>query len=179
MTLYVLQTFLGPTLGTTGDGQPTSATVAPSQIEDNATSTASTASTPKSPTHNTDKDCPICPASFRRPQDRKRHVLSHLPRWLQCQAPGCSWRGDRWEHLREHRLKVHLSNSQELDSRESIIYDPLPFVEGITNNATFENAKTIAISLVEVKAQELGKSELWGDLWGRKRSRKTYIQSRR
>jgi hypothetical protein len=82
--------------------------------------------------------------------------------------------------LRKHRLKVHPSNSQESDTCESIIYDPWPLVEGITDNATFENAKKMAISLVEVKAKELEKLELWGDLWGRRRrSRKVYIQSPR
>ena len=163
-------------VGTTGDKQPTS--VAPSHFEDKATGVPFTVSAPKGPTHNTNRNCPICAASLRRSQDRKRHILLHLPRWLQCQAPGCSWRGDRWEHLRKHRLKVHPSSSQESDTHESIIYNPWPLVEWITDNTTFETAKTIAISLVEVKAKELEKLELWGDLWGRRRrSRRVYIQS--
>jgi hypothetical protein len=138
----------------------------------------STVSTPKGPTRNTDKYCPICATPLGRMQDRKRHIRSHLPRWLQCQAPGCSWRGDRWEHLRDHRLKAHPSSSQESDTRESIIYDPQPFVEGITDNITFEIAKTIAISLVEKKAKELKKVELWGDLCGRRRRRPRKVYSR-
>jgi len=78
-----------------------------------------------------------------------------------------------------HRLKVHPSSGQESDTRKSIIYDPLPLVKGITDNTTFENAKTIAVSLVEVKAKELKKLELWGDLFGRRRrrSRRVYGQS--
>jgi hypothetical protein len=80
--------------------------------------------------------------------------------------------------LRKHRSKVHPSISQESDTHESIIYDPWPLVRGITDNTTFENAKTVAISLVEEKAEELNKSELWGDSWGRRRrrSRKVYSQ---
>jgi hypothetical protein len=173
MTLYILQVPLGPILSNTGDKQPTS--FAPPLFEDRAASIASTVSTPKAPTHNTstDKYCPICPASFGRLQDRKRHISSHLPHWLQCQAPGCSWRGGRWEHLRKHRLKDHPSSSQESDRRESIIYDPRPLVEGITDNTTFENAKTIAIFLVEEKAKELEKLELWGDSCGRRRRRRS------
>ena len=164
-------------LSNTSDKQRTS--VAPSLFEENANSNAFTVSTPKGPTHNTDKYCPICAALLGRLQDRKRHMLSHLPHWLQCQAPGCPWRGDRWEHLRVHRLKVHPSSGQESDTRKSIIYDPLPLVKGITDNTTFENAKTIAVSLVEVKAKELKKLELWGDLFGRRRrrSRRVYGQS--
>lgn len=167
------QVTLGPILGNTGYKQP--ASVAPSVFEDKAASIASAASTPKGPTHNTDKYCPICAALLGRFQDRKRHTLSHLPHWLQCQASGCSWRGDRWEHLRKHRSKVHPSNSQESDTRGSIIYDPWPLVKGITDNTTFEVAKTIAIFLVEEKAKEVNKLELWEDLWGRRRrSRKVY-----
>jgi hypothetical protein len=179
--LHILQAALGPMLDTTGDEQPTS--VSPSPIEDKAASIAFRVSTPKGrrPTHNTDKHCPICSASLGRFQDRKRHILSHLPHWLQCQAPGCSWRGDRWEHLRKHRLNAHPSSGQELDTRNSVIYDPRPLVEGITDDTTFENAKMIATSLVEKRAKELEKSELWGDLWGRKRTRfrKVYRQSLR
>jgi hypothetical protein len=175
-TLFILQAALGPILSNTGDKQP--ASVAPPLFEDKAASIAFTVSAPKGPTHNTDKYCPICTASLGRSQDRKRHILSHLPHWLQCHAPGCSWRGDRWEHLRKHRSKVHPSISQESDTHESIIYDPWPLVRGITDNTTFENAKTVAISLVEEKAEELNKSELWGDSWGRRRrrSRKVYSQ---
>jgi len=83
--------------------------------------------------------------------------------------------------LRKHRFKVHPSSSQESDTHESVIYDPWPLVKRITDNTTFENAKTTAISLVEEKAKELNKLELWGDLWGRRRrrSRKVYSQSPR
>jgi hypothetical protein len=177
MTLYILQAALGPILGNTGDKQL--ASVSPPLFEDKAASIAFTVSTPKGPTHNTDKYCPICAALLSRLQDRKRHILSHLPHWLQCQAPGCSWRGDRWEHLRKHRFKVHPSSSQESNTHGAVIYDPWPLVEGITDNTTFESAKAIAISLVEKKAKELEKLELWGDLWGRRRrrSRKVYSQS--
>src|SRR6266849_111280 len=120
-TLYILQAALRPILSDMGDKQPTS--VAPTLSDDEAATIAFTVSTPKGPTRNKDKHCPICAASLGRLQDRKRHILSHLPHWLQCQVPGCSWRGDRWEHLRKHRLKAHPSSCQESDSCESIIYD--------------------------------------------------------
>ncbi len=57
-----------------------------------------------------------------------------------------------------------------------MIYNPWPFVERMTDDNTFEDAKAIAITLVEVKAKELKKLKLWENLWGRKRrrSRKVY-----
>ena len=172
MALYILQAALGLMLSNTDDKKLTS--VAPSLFEDKA-------SMSKGPTHKKDKNCPICAASLGRWQDKKRHMISHLPHWLQCQVPGCPWRGDRWEHLRKHCLKAHPSSSQESDTvtSEDIIYDPRPLVEGITDKTTFENAKTIAFSFVAKKANDLGKLELWGDLCGRRRrrSRKVHSQS--
>jgi hypothetical protein len=38
----------------------------------------------------------------------------------------------------------------------------------ITDNTTFEDARNRAISLVEKRAIEVGKLELWGNFWGRK-----------
>jgi len=175
-TLFILQAALEPMLSITGDKQPTS--IAPPLFEDESVSIALTVSTPKGPTHNTEKYCPICAATLGRLQDRRRHMISHLPHWLQCQTSGCSWRGDRWEHLRKHRLKVHPSSSQKSDTRESVIYDPRSLIERITDNTTFENVEAIAISLVEEKAKELEKLELWGDLCGRRRRRFRKVYSR-
>lgn len=162
---------LGSMLNTTTGHVPP----APSYVaHDKAANTAFKASAPKRPAHDKDKCCPICHASLGRSQDGKRHKLSHLPHWLQCPDHGCSWRGGRWENLRNHRLKVHkvhLSSSQELDKCNSVIYDPWPLVEEITDDTTLEKAKKSAISLVEKRAVEVGKSELWGDFWGRKRKR--------
>jgi hypothetical protein len=76
--------------------------------------------------------------------------------------------------LRNHRLKVHKvhpSSSQELDKCKAVIYDPWPLVEEITDDTTLESARKNAISLVEKKAVEVGKSGLWRDFWGRKRKR--------
>jgi hypothetical protein len=165
-SLFIMQVVLGPTLGTTGSVQPPC--FASSPLADKAANNAFKASAQKKLAHDTDGCCPICSASLARPQDRKRHKVSHLPHWLQCPNSGCSWRGDRWEHLKKHRLKVHPSSSQASDKLKSIIYDPWPFVEGITDNATLEKARKSAIALVEKRAKEVGKSELWGDFWGRR-----------
>lgn len=124
---------------------------------------------PKRPTHDTDWLCPICPTLLARSQDRRRHILSHLPHWLQCPDPGCSWRGDRWETLNRHRHNVHTSSSQEPDKNATVIYNPWPLVRGIIEGTTLiEDARAFAISMVERRAFESGKLGLWVDFWGRR-----------
>lgn len=132
-------------------------------------------SAPKRPAHDASLRCPVCPAPLGRSQDRKRHVLSHLPHWVQCSDPGCSWRGNRWETLRRHRVSAHPSNSQESNKQESMIYDPWPLVERITKGTTqIKDARLSAISMVKKRALKLGKLEIWGDAWGHKnKKRKT------
>ena len=79
--------------------------------------------------------------------------MPHLPYWLQCPDPGCSWRGDRWENLRDHRLKVHKvhpSSSQEPDKCKCVIHNPWPLVD--TDDTTLESARKSAISFVEKRA---------------------------
>jgi len=75
--------------------------------------------------------------------------------------------------LNKHRRKIHLFNSQEPDKNMVIIYDPWPLVQGIIQGAILiEDAKAFAILMVERKASEVGKSRVWRDLWGRKRTRR-------
>ena len=144
--------------------------VASSLLKERIANIASKVSAPKRPTHDADWLCPICTALLGRSQDQKRHILSHLPHWLQCPDPGCSWRGDRWETLNRHRHNVHpASSSQEPDKNITVIYNPWPLVRGIIEGTTLiEDARAFAISMVEQSAFELGKLGLWGDLWGRR-----------
>src|SRR5712691_4788754 len=124
---------------------------------------------PKRPMHDAARLCPVCSALLGRSQDQRRHILSHLPHWLQCPDPACSWRGDRWETLKSHRHNVHPSSSQEPDKDIAVIYNAWPLVRGIIEGTTLiEDARAFAISVVERRAFELGKSGLWGDFWGRK-----------
>jgi Zinc finger, C2H2 type len=148
--------------------------VVPSRLKDRIANIATKVSASKRSAHDVHWLCPICSAPLSRSQDRKRHILSHLPHWLQCPDPGCSWRGDRWENLNKHRRRlhrhnVHPSGTQESDKSNSLIYDPWPLVQGITEGRTpIEAARVISISMVERRASELGKSMLWGDFWGRR-----------
>jgi hypothetical protein len=162
-----MQSIPVPMLGYT---QLPRARVACSQLKDRIANIATKVSAPKQSVHDVYWICPICSAPLGRPQDRKRHILSHLPYWIQCPDPACSWRGDRWENLNKHRRKAHPHSTQEQEKPNSIIYDPWPLVQGITESRTpIEAARVIAISMVEIRASELGKSMLWGDFWGRRR----------
>jgi hypothetical protein len=116
--------------------------------------------------------CPIldCPGSFRRPQDQKRHVLTHLPHWIHCSVPDCSWRGDRLSAFKRHWTDVHPSSSQELGEDQYKTYDPLPLVKKIVGRAlSIQDAEKDALSMVRKKASELGRKELYENPWGRKR----------
>ncbi|KAI0250319.1 hypothetical protein BJV78DRAFT_590078 [Lactifluus subvellereus] len=113
--------------------------------------------------------CPICAASFRRWQDQKRHILSHLPHWIYCPDPDCSWRGDRPDAFKKHWCGDHPSSSQEPDKHEFTIYDPEPLIESILEGSILiEEAQSYAVSEVRRRTQELDKSALWDNSWGRK-----------
>jgi len=112
---------------------------------------------------------PGCPSSFERPQERKRHLLSHLPHWIHCPYPGCCWRGNRPNVFRRHWANSHPPSGQDLDEGQFKAYDPWPLVEGIEEGSlSVEEAKNHAMSMVKEKASELGKQELWENPWGRK-----------
>lgn len=116
-----------------------------------------------------DWPCPICPSSFRRWQDQERHMLLHLPYWIYCPNPGCSWRGDRPDVFKKHWGADHPSSSQEPDKNGFTIYDPEPLIEGILEGSILiEEAQSRAVLEVRRRTQELDKLELWDNCWGRK-----------
>lgn len=115
--------------------------------------------------------CPVlgCPSSFGRAQDQRRHLLTHLPRWIHCPAPDCSWRGDRLSAFLRHWGRDHPSSSQVPEEDQCKIYDPLPLMKGIADGSvSIQAAQKYAISMVQKKASILGKPELFENLWGRK-----------
>jgi hypothetical protein len=118
--------------------------------------------------------CPACPISFCRLQEQKRHIMTHLPQWIYCPEPGCSWRGDRPDALKRHWRAMHHSNSQEPDNGFRI-YDPEPLIKGIINGLiSIGEAQSAARSMVSSRAQELGK---WGNLSGRRRARRHSVDN--
>jgi hypothetical protein len=56
------------------------------------------------------KQCPECLEKFSRWQDCDRHILTHLPHWIHCPLPHCSWRGNRVKSFEHHwtRTNDHL-----------------------------------------------------------------------
>ncbi|KAH8993532.1 hypothetical protein EDB92DRAFT_417101 [Lactarius akahatsu] len=113
--------------------------------------------------------CPRCREPFRRPQDRNRHLLSHLPYWVACSYGGCSWRGYRLDAFRKHRDSEHRSTSQVPDENGSRLYDPGPLVDGIVRGSiSIGDAENWAIRRIRNKALSLDNDELFMDPWGRK-----------
>jgi len=146
--------------------------IAPLLLANGVSNITSNSLGPKTPANDANRRCPICSALLGRLQERRRHIVSHLPLWLQCPDPACSWRGSRWETLKNHRRKNHSSSGQEYDKDNSIIYDPWPLVKEITERTTrIEDAGDVANSMVVKRALELGKLGIWGDFWGRKRKK--------
>lgn len=116
---------------------------------------------------------PDCLASFDRPQERRRHLSTHLPHWIHCPYPGCWWRGDRLDVFRGHLGNSHPPSSQDLDEGQFKTYDPWPLIERIEDGSlSVEEAKNYAMRMVREKGSELGKQELWENPWGRKGRRR-------
>jgi hypothetical protein len=105
-----------------------------------------------------------CKAKLGRWQEWGRHILSHLPDCVYCPAPNCPWRGRRKE-----ALKMHISNSKGKcgnSKKECMIYDANLVAKWIRENSvSIEIAEMFALNFVKEKAKELGKENLWTDLW--------------
>jgi hypothetical protein len=115
--------------------------------------------------------CPVpgCSSSSGRPQDRNRHILTHLPYWIHCPDPGCSWRGDRPSDFKRHRRRDHPSSSQELSEGQYKTYDPLPLVGKIVwGTLSIEDANKHALAMVRKKSSELGMKKICENPWGRR-----------
>lgn len=121
------------------------------------------------PVHSFPCLVPRCPSSFSRAQDQRRHLLIHLPRWIHCPAPDCSWRGDRLSAFARHWGRDHPSSSQVPEEDQCKIFDPLPLMKGIADGSVcIQDAQKYAVSMVKKKASILGKPELFENPWGRK-----------
>ncbi|KAI9463800.1 hypothetical protein F5148DRAFT_193588 [Russula earlei] len=139
---------------------------APSQpITSSQNSVTQTASTPPQPWA-----CPNCNRRFQRRQERDRHLLIHLPYSIYCPSLHCAWRGDRTYGLARHWRNIHANYGPVPQWQQSQIYDPARLVRLILCGAlTVEDAASIALSIVALRAMELNKVELWQNGWGRRR----------
>ncbi|KAH9054299.1 hypothetical protein EDB87DRAFT_1646935 [Lactarius vividus] len=59
--------------------------------------------------------CPVsgCGVPSRRPQERDRHLLSHLPCSIACSIGPCLWRGERVDTFKKHLCKKHRINEPD------------------------------------------------------------------
>ncbi len=113
--------------------------------------------------------CPVCGVGSRRPQERKRHLLSHLPCWIACSFRACPWRGDRSDTFAKHLYDEHQTIRLDDSEHGYQLYNPWPLVEGVVEGSiSIEDAKQRAIAEVEGMASVIGKQELLEDPWGRK-----------
>lgn len=112
--------------------------------------------------------CPECREQVgHRQQNLKRHILSmHLPCWIYCPHPSCTWRGTRKEELNKHVDKEQCGPKPERDQYQ--IYDTRLILGWILEDDVPLNvAVGYALDFVGERARELGKVEAWRDLWGR------------
>lgn len=96
--------------------------------------------------------CPfsVCDKEFERPQERDRHLLLHLPKWIACSSNGCTWTGYRLDTLRKHLCDDHQLTTPGGHGYYQL-YDPSLLVKGITKGSiSFGDAKQRAIG--EMKA---------------------------
>jgi len=148
--------------------QPQPNLPAPSSIQ-------STIAPPVTTTQNRGWQCPICLDSFSRLQERDRHELKHIPYFIHCPLPHCSWRGNRTNLFRKHwqqedHCPYHEYYGHTPDRSQIETYDPRVVLNQINSGTiSVRDVENQAIVLVGLKAHELQKTNVWTDPWGRSR----------
>ena len=116
--------------------------------------------------------CFMCGMVFSRWQDQDRHERAHLPLCLHCPAPDCQWRGSRpysfenhWQR-NDHR-RYHEKYGHTLERSQFQTFDPKVILEQVRSGViSFTEGQDKAILLVQVKARELGKLDMWTNKGG-------------
>ncbi|KAI9455343.1 hypothetical protein BJY52DRAFT_651475 [Lactarius psammicola] len=117
--------------------------------------------------------CPMCPESFPRRQERDRHELTHVPYFMHCPLPHCAWRGNCADLFKKHwRQEDHRSYHEHYgrtpERSQILTFDPWVILNQIINGAiSLHEGGIQAIFLVQMKAYELQKPSMWIDPWGR------------
>ena len=119
--------------------------------------------------------CPICSGSFSRWQELDRHKLTHVPYFMHCPLPHCSWRGNRASLFKKHwqqedHRSYHGLYGRAPERSQIETFNPWLILDQIIHGAiSLCEGETQAISLVRVKACELEKPSMWMEPWGRQK----------
>jgi hypothetical protein len=149
-----------------------SATVSPSELtlpvaSQNHVSTRPRKRRTRNHSTNGPWKCWKCNRGFDRKQERDRHYFTHFPFWVYCRSVGCSFRTDRPTDFRKHWAVKHENEGPVPGKEEFEIYNPAHTLLWI-DFLTFDEATEFACVLVDEKARQIGKQDLWEDSWGRK-----------
>ncbi|KAH9979437.1 hypothetical protein BGW80DRAFT_598358 [Lactifluus volemus] len=106
-----------------------------------------------------------CPKTYGRSQELHRHILStHLPYPYFCPTQFCSWRGGRVDEFRAHSEACNPGHQ----SKPGMIYNTQLVLGLIDDGTAVDIVKSQTRYFVAERARELGKTEAWEDLCGRR-----------
>ena len=112
--------------------------------------------------------CPVCKKTFRRVQERNRHLKSYLPHSIHCPSWNCQWTGRRQSHFKEHWERSHSKTDKAPGKEHNEIYDPKEFVKLILDGISpVEDVAWSAFLKVQERLVELGKEGVAEKVWGR------------
>jgi hypothetical protein len=112
-------------------------------------------------------ECPVCKNTFRRVQERNRHLESHLPHSIYCPSRDCQWTGRRQSHFKEHWDRGHSKTDKAPGKELYEIYDPKEFVKLIVDGTSpVEDVARSAFLKARERLMELGKED-GAKVWGR------------
>ena len=120
--------------------------------------------------------CPVCQVTFRRVQERNRHVESYLPHWIRCPYPGCTWTGRRqWDFKNQHWIGKHSEAGQAPAEGASEIYDPRFFVKLIVDGTPVDEVARSAFTKIRECLERLERPDVLANVLGRNRDLKKWI----
>ena len=112
-------------------------------------------------------ECPVCKSTFRRVQERNRHIESYLPHSIHCPTRDCHWTGRRQSHFKEHWDRSHSKIDKAPGKELNEIYDPKVFVKLIVDGTSpVEDVARSASLKVRERLVELGKEDVGVKVWG-------------
>ena len=112
-------------------------------------------------------ECPICEKSFKRIQERDRHVESHLPHSIYCPFQDCSWTGRRQWDFKVHWEK-HQTTDQLPGKKKNVIYDPKEYVRVIVYGTSPVASEVVRSALVIAKRRLRVLEKAGANVLGRK-----------